>query len=210
MRTAFPKHLTDLINALRQIDGHGVASIIAKSDVGERMTKKARSDKSPPPAWSEGLVCITRSVVNVNHVYETAVKNQIVKNGLDPAAFEVEESKISRPVDGWPNTLLREGLKDANQLYVRVFIEMGIKTTVETFYLNGKGQNVTDLVTDQFRDDFLEKKYGSVKQMVAGAKKEVKPREYKAENIIYLQKGNVVFNNLSNDLMSLFGLEVAA
>ena len=215
MRTQFPKHLTALVNELRLIDSHGVASLIAKSDVGDRLTKFHRGDKvkgikTPPPAWSNGLYCLTRSIVNVNHVYEKAVKNQIVKNGLDPAAFEVEESKVSRPVDGWPNTLLREGLNDPDQLYVRVFIEMGIKTTLETFYFNGAGQDVTHLITDDFRENFMEKKYGSVKQMVAGAAKEIKPREYKAENIIYFQKGSVVFNQLSNDLMTLFGLEAVS
>lgn len=207
MRTQFPNHLTDLIEALREIKGHGSASLIAKSDTHERLTKKARSDKSPLPSWAEGLICLTRSVVNVNHVYEKAVKNQVAKNGFDPNNFQVEDSRVSKPIDGWPNTILREGLKNPDQLYVRVFVEMGLKTSVETFYLNGAGRDVTELVTEKFKEEFFPNKYGSEKQMLAGSAKEVKPREYKAENILYFKRGSTVFNQLSQDLYDLFNLE---
>ena len=207
MRTEFPSNLKTLVETLKKIDTHGMASLVAKSDVHERLTKKARSDKSPLPTWAEGLICLTRSVVNVNHDYNAGVKNQIIKNGFDPKNFEAEESTVSRPIDGWPNQVLREGAKNPDQLYVRVFIEMGVKTTLEAYYLNGKGQDVTALVTEQFQDDFFPKKYGSEKQMLAGAAKEIKPREYKAENIIYLKKGDVIFNQLSDDLYKLFNLE---
>ena len=207
MRTNFPANLSTLINTIKQIDGHGVASLIARSDIHERLTKKARSDKSPLPDWAEGLICLTRSVVNVNHVYEKAVQNQVAKNGFDPNNFQVEESKVSRPVDGWPNTLLREGLKNPDQLYVRVFIEMGVKSSVETYYLNGRGKNVTDEVDSTFKEDFFPNNYASEKQMLAGSGKEIKPREYKAENILYIKKGTAVFNQLSQDLYELFDLE---
>ena len=207
MRTQFPKHLTDLVVTLREIKGHGAASLIAKSDLHERLTKKARSDKSPLPTWAEGLISLTRSVVNVNHVYEKSVKNQVTKNGHNPDNFQVEESKVSRPIEGWPNTILREGHSDTEKLYVRVFIDMGIKTSVETYYINGKGRDVTDLVDDKFKEDFFPKKYGSEKQMLAGSAKEVKPREYKADNIMYFQRGEHVYNGLSQDLYDLFNLE---
>jgi hypothetical protein len=208
MRTNFPSNHTFLINKLRQINSHGACALIAKSDVHRDMLKKSRSDKTIlTPAWASGLFCITRSVVNVNHDYNKAVSNQIVKNGFDPDNFIPEASKISVPVEGWPNTLLREKTDNPEQLYVRVFIEMGVKTSLEMYYFNDKGQNVTDKVTPEFRQDFLKASSGSEKQMLAGSGKEVKPREYKIENIIYLQKGDVVFNQLSQDLMELFGLE---
>lgn len=207
MRNKFPSHLTDLVNTLREINGHGAASLIAKSDVHKRLTKKSRSDSTPLPQWAEGLISLTRSVVNVNHVYERSVKNQIAKNGNDPDNFKVEKSKVSIPVEGWPNTLLRESEKNPDQLYVRVFIEMGIKTSVETYYINAQGRNVTDLVNAKFKEDFFPKKYSSKKQEEAGSGKEVKPREYKAENILYIQRGDNVYNGLSQDLYDLFDLE---
>lgn len=207
MRTQFPTNYLPLITTLKEVNTHGIASLIAKSDIHERMTKKSRADKSLPPEWSQGLICLTRSVVSVNHTYEKAVQNQIAKNGFDPKNFQVEASTVSNAVAGWPNTLLREGLKNVDQLYVRVFIEMGVKSSLETYYLNALGENVTDKVTRDFRENFFPKEYGAEKQMLAGSGKEIKPREYKAENIIYFQKGDVIFNALSKDLYKLFNLE---
>jgi hypothetical protein len=203
-----PNRFNALASMLAQINTHGLASLIAISDVGERMTKKSRSTKLPPPSWSEGLICVTRSTVNINHDYERSVNNQIKKNGF-PQVFTADPSTVSVTIPGFPNDILRQGANDPSRYYVRVFIEMGAKTTVEAIYLNGKGQDVTSMVTEQFKDDYFPKKYGSVKQMLHGAAKETKPREYKAENIVYLQKGDLVFNNLSKDLMDMFDLQIA-
>ena len=211
MRT-FPKHLTLLVSVLKQFQpkDHGMISTIARGDVCDRMTKKSRSDKTPPPEWSLGLHSVTRSVMASKPAegnYTTAVQNQQAKAGF-AKDFVAQASKISQPIEGFPNGLLREGLKNPDQLYVRFYIDV-FPTKMEQYYFNEKGENVTHLVTTEFKDNFFPKKYGSVTQAMAGVAKEIKPREYKAENIIYLQRGEHCFNNLSDNLMTLFKLKIS-
>jgi hypothetical protein len=198
--------MKQLIETLRQVTTHGLASIIAKSDVGTRLTKKARSDKSELPQWSIGLYSISRTVVSVNHDYNKAVNNQIKKSGND-TDFQADESSVSIPIEDFPNSILRQGRSNPDQFYVRVFVDLTVKTKNEIYYFNSLGENVTDKVTEQFKDDFFPKVSGSTKQMLHGAEKEVKPREYKIENILYFQKGNVVYNGLLPEHYELFNLE---
>jgi hypothetical protein len=172
------------------------------------MTKKSRADKSLPPEWSNGLIGITRSVMAIKGAidgYTKAVDNKLPEG----ESYNTEASKVSQPIEGFPNGILREGLKNADQLYVRLFVDV-FQSNVEQYYFNDKGEDVTHLVTKDFKDNFLPKKYASKKQADAGVEKEIKPREYKAENIIYLQRGDVCFNNLSSDLMAVFDLEIAS
>lgn len=200
--------MENLINALKQVNSHGLASLIAKSDIGTRLTKKARSDKSILlPDWCNGLYSITRTVVNVNHDYSKAVNNQIKKAGHEPE-FQADESSVSIPIEDFPNTILRQGRSNPDQLYVRVFVNLTVKAKVETYYFNGLGENVTDRITEEFKADYFPKESSSVKQILHGAEKEIKSREYKIENILYFQKGNVVYNGLLPEHYELFNLEI--
>lgn len=196
----------NLISTLNQVDLHGMATLIAASDIGERLTKKSRADKSPRPAFLDGLVRYTMSVVSVHHDYNEGVKNQIKKAGGNPADWNPEESTVSQPDPLSTNGIVRMGLKNTEQKYVRIFVGMSANKSYEEVYINGKGENVTHLITEEIRDNFFPIKYGSEKQLLAGSGKEVIPREYKAENVLYLQKGQVVFNVLTKDIMDLFGL----
>jgi hypothetical protein len=200
-----PSHLSGLLSELSKIETIGACSLIAKSDEHKRLTVKGRNSKIPLPSWAVGLYSITRMVVSVNNDYAKAVNNQIKANGLTPD-FQAEESKISRPIEEWPNAILREGLKNPDQLYVRVFTNM-VKTNMVKFFFNSLGENVTDLISDDFRAEYMTLPKIAVKQVLHGVAKEVEPREYLAENIIYLKKGDACFNNLSSDLYKLFDLE---
>lgn len=195
-----------LVETLRQVQGHGLASIIAMSDIGERLTKKSRETKETAPDWSRGLYSLTRTVVNIGHDYEKAVVNQLKKSEGD-TSFKAEESKVSRPVLDFPNNLLREGVNNPDQLYLRVFVGMMERPKGETLYFNLHGENVTALVDDSFKDNFFPLKYGSVKQAVHGSEKEIMPRDYKLENILYFQHGAIVFNDLNESHYKLFNLE---
>jgi hypothetical protein len=202
------KRIEKLIETLNKIDVHGMATLIACSDIGERLTKKSRADKTPRPDWLDGLQRYTMSVVSLKHDYTKAVTNQIVKGGGDPSQWETAESTVSQPDPSCPNGILRMGLKNTEQKYVRVFVGMTANKSYEEFYINGQGVNVTDRITKEIKDNFFPIKYGSENQLLAGAAKEIMPREYKAENIHYIQKGAAVFNVLSKDLRELFGLEL--
>jgi len=208
MRT-FPTQLQTLITQLQKLTtaDHGLVSLIAQSDSHTRMTKKSRADKSLPPEWSEGLICLTRSAVHIKPKagsYGNAINNHLDKTGMTPD-FKAEESKVSRPITDFPNEVLREGQKDQEKLYVRIYVDV-MPSKVEAYYVNGKGEDVTHKVTKEFKENFFPKKYGSQKQAEHGVSKELKPREYKAENILYFQRGEIVFNNLSQDLMTKFNL----
>lgn len=199
--------MKNLIDTLKQVNSHGLASLIAKSDVGTRLTKKARSDNSKIlPEWCEGLYSISRTVVNVNHDYSKAVNNQIKKSGHEPE-FQADESSISIPIEDFPASILRQGRTNPDQLYVRVFTDMTVKVKMEIYYFNGLGENVTDRITEEFKADYFPKESSSVKQILHGAEKEVKPREYKIENVLYFQKGDVVYNGLLPEHYELFNLE---
>jgi hypothetical protein len=202
------KHVTTLLSTLNNIDKHGMATLVACSEIGDRLTKKSRADKSPRPEFLEGLKRYTMSVVSLHHDYTRAVENQIVKGGGDKSQWETEESKISEPFAQSTNGIMRQGLRNPEQKYVRVFVGLGANKSYEEVYINAKGENVTELITKEVKENYFPKKYASKKQEAVGVAKEVKPREYKAENIFYLQKGDKVFNVLSSDLMNLFGLEL--
>jgi uncharacterized protein YukJ len=196
----------DLINTVNQIDLHGMATLIAASDIGDRLTKKSRADKSPRPDFLDGLVRYTMSVVSLKHDYNKAVINQISKAGGNPADWNPEESTVSQPDPLCPNGIIRMGLKDTDKKYMRVFVGMSANKSYDEVYINAKGENVTHLITEEIKENFFPLKYGSEKQLLAGSQKEVIPREYKAENVLYIQKGNTVFNVLTQDIMDLFGL----
>lgn len=76
--------IAELRDSLNTISNHGMARLVARSEV--KLTKKSRADKSPAPEWLAGLYRITATNVNVMHDYTAAVCNQIVAGGCDPAA----------------------------------------------------------------------------------------------------------------------------
>jgi hypothetical protein len=197
----------DLRAVLNGVDSHGMARVIAKSDLDKRLTKKSRADKSPRPDWMVGLYRVSMFTANVMHDYNQAVKNQVEKSGSDPNNFQAEASKISEPDPDSPNGIVRQSLRDPNQKYVRVFVGMGPEGSYSECYINGNGEDVTKKITDEIKANFFPVKSGSEKQMLAGSEKEVKPREYKAENVIYFQKGDSVYNTLSDQIKETFGLE---
>jgi hypothetical protein len=200
------KKIEQLIQTLNQVEVHGMATLVAASDIGERLTKKSREDKTPRPDFLDGLVRYTMSVVSLKHDYNTAVVNQIKKAGGNPADWTPEESTVSQPDPLSVNGIVRMGLKNPEQKYVRIFVGMSANKSYEEVYINGRGENVTHLITQEIKENFFPLKYGSEKQLLAGSEKEVIPREYKAENVLYVQKGDVVFNVLTKEIMNLFSL----
>ena len=95
-------------------------------------------------------------------------------------------------------------LKDS--FYVRIFTGMVQVKGYQEHYITLDGEIVTDKVTPEIIANYFPIKYGAEKQAKHGSGKEVAPKDYKAENIRYIQKGDAVFNTLSKDIMSLFDL----
>ena len=187
-------------------DLHGFASFIGMSEV--KLTVKARRNPEQPlPEHLKGLIKLTRSTASVNHNYEDSVQNKQLKQGEMPT-FLAEESKISNPDPACSNGLIRQGKKDPEQKYLRLYFFENAKYTTETIYINANGDVVVPTEDEQI--DFLpDSKKESKKQKEHGVegKDQVSVREYKVENIFYFKKGDVVFNNLSKNVMKLFDLE---
>jgi hypothetical protein len=177
----FSMKMAAMINMIKK---NGVATIIAASDTHERLTKKSRSTKEPRPEFLEGLVCYTKSVVSLGFDYNDLVRGEMEKGLGDPSQWKSEASKVSQPDPDFANGIVRQGISNPQQKYVRVYIEQGpIKIKPELIYINAKGEDVTSLITQEIRDDFFPIGYGSEKQLVSGSLNEVKPREYKLENL---------------------------
>lgn len=199
--------LNNLANELSKITRPTIASVIVKSDVHERMTKKSRLDKSPRPDWAEGLISLTRYIVRVGNNYPTTINNQLAKTGFAPV-FVADKSNVSEPIPDFPNEILRQGVHDSSKLYVRLYPDNDLKNHTEVFYINAKGEDVTSKVDASFKEAFFPIPSGSVKQAEHGVSKEVMPRDYKAENILYIATGNCLFNGLNKSIMDLFNLEL--
>lgn len=197
----------NLSQELAKITRPTIASVIVKSDVHERMTKKSRLDKSPRPTWAEGLISLTRYIVRVGNNYQTGINNHLAKTGFAPV-FVADQSNVSEPIPDFPNEVLRQGVRDNSKLYVRVYTDASLKNHTETFYINALGQDVTSMVDAAFKEAFFPIPSGSVKQAEHGVSKEVQPRDYKAENILYISTGDCLFNGLSKSIMDLFNLEL--
>lgn len=171
-----------MLNAIKK---PGIAQIIAASDVGERMTKKCRKTGEPRPIWLDGLVCYTKSVVALGFDYNDVVRNEMARGIGDPFLWEEKASTVSMPDPDSTNGIVRRGIKNPEQKYVRIFIDMGrIKIKPESIFINAFGDDVTDRITDDIRESYFRIEHGSVKQLEAGALNEVKPREYKLENFM--------------------------
>lgn len=198
---------TTLAQELAKITRPTIASVVVKSDVHERMTKKSRLDKTPRPEWAEGLISLTRYVVRVGNDYGKWINNHLAQTGFAPV-FEADKSNVSEPIPDFPNEILRQGVHDKSKLYVRLYPDSTLKNHTEVFYINAKGEDVTSKVDASFKEAFFPIPSGSVKQAEHGVSKEVQPRDYKAENILYIATGECVFNDLNKSIMGLFNLEL--
>ncbi|MDB4330422.1 hypothetical protein N9948_01730 [bacterium] len=216
------KNVVALVNELKLLSPsyHGFASIIYRSnifdDLKAKTVKKAGPNKKQQDIidnydWAVGLIKITRTpmLCKAPGGYARGVQNQQEKAGVE-RDFVAEECRYSNPVEKFPNEILRESKKTPeSQLYLRLYVGSG---KPESKYYNAKGQDVTHKIDDEFRTKFFKKDYGSKKQTEAGVseEKQVKPRMYKAENVIYFQTSEACYNVIPNDLLEAFDLELVA
>jgi hypothetical protein len=211
-----PKHnadsLKDLLKTFKTIERHGMCKILGRSEIGKRLTKKSRADKTPRPDWlDEGTMCYSWFSPSVKHDYTTALHNKQDAAGYEKN-FEAEESRVSDPDPDFPNGVVRKGKNGReNQKYVRLFPSLSANKNVESVYINGNGEDITDRITPEIRANFFPKKSESKKQAEYGVegKNQVQVREYKADNIFYIQKGEkVIYNFIPKQILDLFDLEL--
>lgn len=206
-----------LIETMNTIEGHGLCRIIAKTEV--KLLKKGRSSTKgnvvPVPSFLEGLTRYYQIAASVGHSYSNAVKNQITKAGGDASLWEIEDCKYSERDPESTNGIVRRHKERHEEKYLRYFPELMGDTRGKSFYLNAQGQDVTELITPQIEAEFFTDwvKEGSLKQAEVmssqeiGLEKEVKPRNLKAENLLYLKRGEVTYlGNIPEDILDMFTL----
>jgi hypothetical protein len=206
-----------LIETMNTLEGHGLCRIIAKTEV--KLLVKGRSSTKgnivPVPKELEGLTRYYQIVASVGHSYSTGVKNQIKKAGGDPTLWVDEECKYSERDPESTNGIIRRHKTRHEEKYLRYFPELMGDTHGKGFYLNAQGDDVTSLITPQIEAEFFAdyKKEPSLKQSEVmasqeiGLEKEVKPRNLKAENLLYFKRGEVTFTGtISEEILDMFTL----
>lgn len=207
--------MKNLIETLNEINGHGLCRIIAKTEV--EILKKGRSSTKgnivPVPKELEGLTRYYQISASVGHSYSTGVKNQIKKAGGDASLWVDEECRYSERDPESTNGIVRRHKTNHDQKYLRYFPELMGQTFGKGFYINAQGDDVTDFITPEIEAEFFKdwKKEPSLKQSQVmadqeiGLEKEVKPRNLKAENLLYLKRGDVVFKTeIPSQILDMF------
>lgn len=192
----------------------GFTKIIAITDM--KLTVKARSDKSPLPEHLKGLRKFVMTVVSMGHSYEDLINRQLIKAGLDcvhpvpkgqDKLFEADQT-YSVPCADSTNKIIREHKEDTSRKYIRGFLTPNLPPNFELHYINEKGVEV--FPTKKEKDDFFppEKENESNKQadLWLEGTAQVRVRDWKAENVVYIQNGKTIWNNLDKKTMDLFDL----
>lgn len=182
----------ELFNSLNKIEGHGFAKLISMT--GNLLNKKGR-DGSPLPDNFSDLKKITLSQVWVGRDYNKGVINKIKKAGFDPKEmWTPEPSRISEADPDCHNGIIRQGLKDNLQKYVRFIFDKN--TTSKSIFINN---NIEVKVTVSDQENFFKSppsKAGVVvKQSLSGVKdnEEILVREYKFESVLYFKFGEIEY-----------------
>lgn len=189
----------DFLNRLAK----GMCKVGSVTEV--KILKKSRFDGSPVPAKFSDLKKVSFFVASVGHDYSNIVQNRVDKFGSG-SDYNVEQSTVSVPFNQSLNGVMRSGIKDDNQKYIRLFFNTSPNAYNETKYVNGSGEVI---VPSQYEiDAFFPKKTDVQKQIEHGLDKGtfITLREFKCENIIYFQSGQNVWNNLNDSFLKLFKL----
>lgn len=200
------------VNLTNKIKGY--TKIIAISDM--KLTVKARSDKRPLPEKFIGLRKFVMTVVSMGHSYEDLINRRLIKAGLDcvhpvpkgqDKLFEADQT-YSVPCAKSTNKIMREHKEDSARKYIRGFLTPDVPPNFEIHYINGQGKEI--FPTKEEKADFFppEKENESNKQaeLWLEGNAQVRVRDWKAENVIYVQNGKTVWNNLDEATLKLFDL----
>lgn len=199
------------IEAMNQLNGHGLCRIIAKTEI--KLLVKGRTTKIPLPEKFIGLTHYYQIVASVGHSYHNSVKNQISKAGGNPDLWEEEDCKYSERDPDSTNGIVRRHKVDNDTKYLRCYPELMGATHGKSFYLNGKGDEISLEEVEAIKSEYFPKKEGSLKQSKVmeeqeiGLEKEVKPRNLLEKNIIYVKRGDFSYKReVSDDIIDMFTL----
>ena len=186
-----------------------LVKVITASNTFERLTVKGRTTKAPLPSHLEGLRKIAMSVKSIEFSYEGNINNKLEKSGLNcvHGIFEAEEGNTIPHAES-KNGVYRVLKTDILKHYVRLY-SLGHETKqgYECKYINIHNQIIVP--TSLEKEEYFPKEYESKKQEgfdLSGNAQTI-PYDYHAYNILYVQQGNNIYNNLTQEVLDLFDLE---
>lgn len=174
------------------------------------LTKKSRSTGEPTPSKFAGLLKVTSGVFGIGFNYEDGIKRSITASGNNPDDFTVQKASGRSKVADCPNGILEVSDKNPEQFYVQLFRKVGKMTgVVKCFYIN-PSHEVIEPTKQEIADYFPLEKELPEKQIEAGCddNRVSMPCSPKVEGIVYLKKGEKVFDNLTPKLKKLLKSEL--
>ena len=192
------------VDVLNQIPSARMCKVGSVTEV--KTLAKSRIDKSPTPAKYQGVRKVSFFVGTVGNNYQDLVNNRLIISGND-AGFVADASSVSAPFPASKNGIMRMGLKNPDQKYIRIYFNVSPNNYNETIYIDADG-NVLDIPQADM-EAYFPAKSDSKKQEEHGLEKDiqVQVREFKQESIAYFQCGEVIWNNLGESFLNLFNLE---
>jgi hypothetical protein len=183
----------EMINALAEVTDKGAFSFVAVTK--KEALKKSRYTKEPTPDNLMTITVVRVCTVNLGHDYESLVNNRLTKEGKD-ADFAAGSSYC------FPYTRNKLVFKhhEKDTFYLRVYpnITRSFKSIVRYYDSNG-----LEILGEQFKE--LEKEYFAIKggTVSQGLDDSVLVNNYKLENVKYLKRGDVIINELDNNIINL-------
>jgi len=203
------KNIPEIVKFIQGLDRGGNCRLITGS-MQEVLKKGGRNSGKPVPANYQGLGKFTNNVVGIGYDYDSIM----VRNGADMEVYDSIKDKTREPWSiphtkyaSLKNIIRTHRTKEGE--YIRVFPGISFKDITVTL-VDASGKPIE--VAKEEKEDFFSPKpapmhVSTLTQSASGCTKNPDPRDYHAEDILYLQKGKDVINFLGKELMDLLDLE---
>jgi len=191
----YPKQSAEEIQSIISSIPKGAKGIFAVETITtvstapkDGITKKNRRTKEPTPARLQKITKIFQGTATFGLDYEEMVNASREREGVTPD-FK-SQGTYCKPVSD--NLLIWEYCGDNpekfGQLYYRMYIDYMATGGVCTF-LDANGEEISPEEYKQIKADYLADSEGEGSNQ--GLVKVVKPRNVKAENVVFLKRGEV-------------------
>ena len=195
--------MNKLVKIASQIDKPGMAKVIMITEPDLKV--KGRTTKIPLPEKFKGLRKVTVGTFPIGYEYcaeGKGVERQLEASGASPENFTVQ--KASGMHQASDNGVVYESDKNPDQKYIRLYKKNGkLESQSEVSYINPDDDEV-EVSKDEYSEYFPAPSKPN-KQLEAGmdADKVVLPMSPKVESILYLKKGELVYDALTAKLKRL-------
>jgi len=197
-----------VVDLVRAITNASLCKAVLLTEV--KLNAKSRSTKEPIPSKFSGLRKVTCGVFGIGYDYNGGVKNQVQASGYNPNNFTVQKASGRAVVPNSHNGCLSVKDDDSEQFYVQLYKKIGkMLGKSRVFYINPSNE-VVEPTKQEIADYFPKAQELPAKQIEAGCDEDraTMPFSPKAESIIFLKKGEKLFDNLNDKLRELLKSEL--